>query len=72
MGEKNIDFNFLEIDLLLKKIERINIQYSELLEYKLIFNLIFKEISELINKSERQVMHLWKQATALYKENRNE
>ena len=76
MGEKNIDFNFLEIDLLLKKIERINIQYSQLLEYKLIFNLTFKEISQLIDKSERQVMRIWKQAVTLImvlsKENRNE
>ena len=74
MGEKNIDFNFLEIDLLLKKIERINVQYSEILEYKLIFNLTFSEISQIIEKSERQVMRIWKQAVtlimALSKENR--
>jgi RNA polymerase sigma factor (TIGR02999 family) len=76
IGEKNVDFNFLEIDLLLKKIERINVQYSEILEYKLIFNLTFNEISQLVDKSERQVMRIWKQAVtlvmALSKENRNE
>lgn len=75
-GKENVDFNFLEIDLLLKKVERINIQYSEILQHKLIFNLTFKEISQLIDKSERQVMRLWKQAItlimALSKENRNE
>ncbi len=75
-GEQDIDFNFLEIDLLLKKVERINIQYSQMLEYKLIFNLTFKEISQLIDKSERQVMRIWKQSVtlimALSKENRNE
>lgn len=75
LGEENIDFNFLEIDLLLKKVERINVQYSEILEYKLIFNLTFNEISQIIDKSERQVMRIWKQAVtlimALSKENRN-
>ena len=74
LGEENIDFNFLEIDLLLKKVERINVQYKEILEYKLIFNLTFNEISQIIEKSERQVMRIWKQAVTLImvlsKENR--
>ncbi|MCF6300392.1 MAG: ECF-type sigma factor [Proteobacteria bacterium] len=65
VGEQNIDFNLLEVDLLLTKIEKINIQYSEILEYKLIFNLTFKEISELLGKSERQVIRIWKQASTL-------
>lgn len=65
IGEQNIDFDFLEINQLLEKVERINQQYSQLLEYKLLFNLTFKEISELIDKSERQVMRMWSQATTL-------
>lgn len=64
-GEPDVAFDLLEIDLLLKKIERINVEYSQLLEYKLIFNLTFKEISDIINKSERQVMRIWKQAATL-------
>jgi len=75
VGEKDINFDLLEIDLLLKKVERINIEYYELLQYKLIFNLSFKEISEIVKKSERQVMRIWRQAAtlimALSKENRN-
>ncbi len=73
-GDSDVDMDFIEIDLLLKKIERINVQYSEILEYKLLFNLTFKEISQVIDKSERQVMRIWKQAVtlimALSKENR--
>jgi len=65
VGQSNIDFDVLEIDLLLKKIERINVEYCQMLEYKLIFNLTFKEIAELIDKSERQVMRIWRQATTL-------
>lgn len=75
-GAKDVDFYFLEVDLLLKKVERINVKYSEMLEYKLIFNLTFKEISQLIDKSERQVMRIWKQAVTLImvlsKESNNE
>ena len=65
IGDEDVNLEWLEIDLLLKKIERINIEYSQLLEYKLIFNLTFKEISTLIHKSERQVMRLWNQAVTL-------
>ena len=76
VGEQDVNIEWLEIDLLLKKIERINVEYSQLLEYKLIFNLTFKEISALVNKSERQVMRNWNNATtlimALTKENRDD
>ena len=65
VGEEDVNLEWLEIDLLLRKIERINTHYSELLEYKLIFNLTFKEISEIINKSERQVMRMWSSAITL-------
>ncbi len=65
VGQNDINFDFLEIDQLLKKVERINPEYCQLLEYKLLFNLTFKEISDIINKSERQVMRIWSQATTL-------
>ncbi|VAW33557.1 hypothetical protein MNBD_GAMMA01-1706 [hydrothermal vent metagenome] len=64
-GSDDIDFNFIEIDQLLKKVARINKEYCEILEYKLIFNLTFKEISQIINRSQRQVMRIWAQATTL-------
>lgn len=76
IGEDDVNLEWLEVDLLLKKIERINVEYSQLLEYKLIFNLTFKEISELVKKSERQVMRNWNNAItlimALSKENRDD
>ena len=64
-GQENINFDFLEVDRLLEKIEKINPEYSEMLQFKLIFNLTFKEISELLQKSERQVMRVWTHATTL-------
>lgn len=65
VGDKDVDIKWLEIDQLLDKIERINPQFSEILQHKLIFNLTFREIAELMGISERQVMRLWKQATTL-------
>jgi len=64
-GHGNINFDFLEIDRLLEKIEKINPDYCEILQFKLIFNLTFKEISEVLGKSLRQVMRMWTQATTL-------
>ena len=64
-GQDNINFDFLEIDRLLEKIEKINPDYCEILQFKLIFNLTFKEISEVLQKSERQIMRIWTQATTL-------
>jgi RNA polymerase sigma factor (TIGR02999 family) len=76
IGEDDVNLEWLEVDLLLKKIERINVEYSQLLESNLIFNLTFNEISELVKKSERQVMRNWNNAItlimALSKENRDD
>lgn len=64
-GQKDVDFDLIEIDLLLTKIAKIKPQYCEVLEHKLLFNLTFKEISDITEKSERQVMRIWKQAVTL-------
>jgi len=65
VGEEDVNFKVLEIDQLLNKIERINVKFCQLLEYKLIFNLTFYEIGKIINKSERQVQRIWRQAVSL-------
>ncbi len=65
IGEQDIDFKLMEIEKALNVIEEINPDLSELLEYKLIFNLTFNEISQIIGKSERQVMRIWSQSKAL-------
>ena len=64
-GQENVNFDILEIDQLLEKIEKINPEYAEILQFKLIFSLTFKEISEVLEKSERHVMRLWAHATTL-------
>jgi RNA polymerase sigma factor (TIGR02999 family) len=76
IGEQDVNFEIIEIDQLLNKIERINIKFCQLLEYKLIFNLTFNEIGTIINKSERQVQRRWRQAVSLimvlYKEEKED
>jgi RNA polymerase sigma factor (TIGR02999 family) len=65
VGETNVDFKILELDHLLNKIEKINANCAQVLNYKLILAMTFPEIAQAINKSERQVMRIWVQAKTL-------
>jgi len=64
-GDQDINFKILELDRLLNQVMKLNSQYSEVLNYKLILSMTFAEIAEVINKSERQVVTLWNQAKTL-------
>lgn len=66
IGEEDVKIGILDIDHILNKIERINKEYSQLLEYRLLLDLSIKEISSIIEKSERQVLRIWNRATALF------
>lgn len=65
VGSEDVDIEVYEIDRLLDKIEKIDTRLSEILQYKLIFQLTSNEIAEIISLSERQVMRLWQQSKAL-------
>jgi RNA polymerase sigma factor (TIGR02999 family) len=65
VGDEDISFDLLEIDRVLHQIEEIDGRLAEVLQHKLIFNLTFLEIAEVLEVSERQVMRIWKQAKAL-------
>jgi DNA-directed RNA polymerase specialized sigma24 family protein len=65
IGDDDVNIKFFDIERALVNIEKINPIFCEVLEYKLIFNFTFVEIAETINKSERQVKRIWKQAKAL-------
>jgi len=64
-GEKDVNFKILELDQLLNKIEKINHQCFQILSYKLILSMTFVEIAHALDKSERQIIRLWKKASAL-------
>lgn len=65
VGDEDISFDLMEVDRMLGQIEEVDSRLAEILQHKLIFNLTFAEIAEVLEVSERQVMRLWKQAKAL-------
>ena len=65
VGDENISFDLIEIDRVLHQIEKVDVRLAEILQHKLIFNLTFVEVADILELSERQVMRLWKQAKAL-------
>ncbi len=65
VGDENVSFKLIEIDLILEQIVQVDEKLAEILQYKLIFNLTFSDIATVLELSERQVMRLWKQAKAL-------
>ncbi len=65
VGDEDVSFKLLEIDLALDQIAEVDPKLAEILQHKIIFNLTFKEMAAVMSVSERQVMRLWKQAKAL-------
>jgi len=65
VGDEDVSFKLIEVDKMLGQVEKVDVRLSEVLQYKLIFNLTFKEIAATLSMSERQVMRLWKQSKAL-------
>ncbi len=65
VGDDDVSFRLLEIDLILDQIAEIDEKLAEILQHKIIFNLTFKEMAVVMSLSERQVMRLWKQGKAL-------
>ena len=65
VGDDDVSIRLIEINLMLEKVEQVDKDLADLLQYKLIFNLNFKEIGEIFKQSERQIMRQWKQAKAL-------
>ena len=65
VGDHDVEFHIMEIDLMLDRIDKIDAPLAELLQFKLVFNLTFTEIAEVIDMSERHVMRRWKQGRVL-------
>jgi len=65
LGSKDVNIRLMDIDRMLDKVEQIDGKLAEILQYKILFNLSYREIAEILSLSERQVIRLWKQAKAL-------
>ena len=65
VGAEDVSLKLIELDKWLNQIEQVDEVLAEVLHHKLIFNLTFSEMAAAMDKSERQIMRLWKQAKAL-------
>ncbi len=65
VGDHDVSFRLMDIDMMLEKMQEINVQLAETLEYKLLFSLTFPEIADVLQISERQVKRRWKQGKAM-------
>jgi len=55
----------MDIDRMLNLVDEVDHVLAEILQYKLIFNLTYIEIGDLLNKSDRHIQRLWKRAKSL-------
>lgn len=65
VGDSQLNFRVMEMEQILKRIERIDDKLFEILQLKVLLGLTYREISEVIGLSERQVIRRWQQAKAL-------
>ena len=65
LGADDIDFDVIEIDRLIDILAEIDPHLAELFQQKIIFNFTFKELAEMFDLSERQVIRQWNQAKTL-------
>jgi RNA polymerase sigma factor (TIGR02999 family) len=65
VGLDDIDIRFMDIDRMLNLVDEVDHVLAEILQYKLIFNLTYIEIGDLLNKSDRHIQRLWKRAKSL-------
>lgn len=65
VGLNDVDIRFMDIDRMISLVDKVDQVLAEILQYKLIFNLTYIEIGDLLNKSDRQIQRLWKNAKTL-------
>ncbi len=65
LGAENINFNLIEIDRLLDQLSIVDSHLGDLCQQKIIFNFTYKELAEIFNLSERQIIRQWNQAKTL-------
>lgn len=65
VGTEDVCCHLFDLELLLNKVMQIDPQLAEVLQYKLFLNLTFKEMSGVLEVSEKQLKRRWKQAKIL-------
>lgn len=64
-GLPNIEIDLIELFRLIDMVEQVDATAAELLNYKMIYQMTFGEIAELMNYSERQIIRIWNQSKSL-------
>jgi RNA polymerase sigma factor (TIGR02999 family) len=65
MGQDDVALDDLELDHLIDHLFAVDQELAELFQQKLFFGFTFKELSEINQLSERQIIRKWNQAKAL-------
>lgn len=65
MGVPNVETDLLEIDRMVDTLAEIKPHLAELFQQKVLFNFTFKELAEIFELSERQIIRQWNQVKAL-------
>ncbi len=65
VGEQDVNLRMIDIERVLEQIEAVDPKLAEVLQYKMLFSLTYKEIGLMMGVSERQIIRLWNQAKAL-------
>jgi len=65
LGDQNVPFDLMDIDRHINNLSEIDAELSQLFQQKLLFEFTFKELAEIYQLSERQVIRKWNQAKTM-------
>ncbi|MFK8013379.1 MAG: ECF-type sigma factor [Marinicellaceae bacterium] len=65
LGAKDVPFDLMDIDRHINNLSAIDQELSELFQQKLLFDFTFKELAEIYQLSERQVIRRWNKAKTI-------
>ncbi len=65
LGAQDVEFNVIEIDRLIDLLAEVDTQLAEIFQQKMLFNFTFKDLADMFDLSERQVIRKWNQAKTL-------
>ncbi len=65
LGSPGVSFDLFQIDECIEQLSLVDEKLSQLFQHKLLFEFTFKEMAEIHQLSERQVIRKWNHAKAL-------
>jgi RNA polymerase sigma factor (TIGR02999 family) len=65
LGDQDVAFDLLEVDRMIDILAEVDTHLADLFQQKIIFNFTFRELGELFDLSERQIIRQWNHAKTL-------